>query len=100
MNVQMCLKSHINFDASRSAIQAAATVPSSSTSADSAFASATTRTIIGSARPRIVDFLLRQVVVAEARGDADLLRDDRLAGERLGHVLQPRGDIDGDRRAR
>ena len=34
------------------------------------------------------DLLLRQRIVGKAGGPADFLRDDRFAGQRLGHVLE------------
>ena len=41
------------------------------------------------------DFLLRQGVGINSRGGANFIRDDGLACQALGHVLQPGRNIDG-----
>ena len=41
------------------------------------------------------DLLLWQRIVGKAGGAADFLRDDRFAGQCLGHVLEPGRDVDG-----
>lgn len=42
-----------------------------------------------------LDLLLRQGIGSQTGGDANLVGDDGLARQRLGHVLQPCRDIDG-----
>ena len=72
----------------------AATVSSPSVSEDRVFASATARTIIGSARPRMVISCSRTPSNRMSCCLANFVRQHDLAFQRLCHVLQSRSDID------